>query len=264
MKISRKVLQAESVPETPLRRPELDILEMPYEGLAAYWLSLKKLLDEKQDTNFLLEEAAYTSEPFVRHLLETAFSALDEGRVARLGKARQDILLEGYRRRFACMRTAVRAIIEADSPRLSLIRMLAHFPSPPLPEAKAAELSQSLLRGLAMPDADKTVLLEIDSRTKADRLVVKLLAYVTIGRKEGRDGCRGLLPYARTYLLLEGLSLAADGFEAPFVDAHMESLARTILDDTRRKMDMSFELCSAIRDEYDYDTLYLMARAYMP
>ncbi|EGJ49165.1 hypothetical protein [Desulfocurvibacter africanus] len=264
MKISRKVLQAESVPETPLRRPELDILEMPYEGLAAYWLSLKKLLDEKQDTNFLLEEAAYTNEPYVRHLLETAFSALDEERAVRLGKARQDILLEGYRRRFACMRTAIRAIIEAESPRLSLIRMLSHFPAPPIPEAKAAELAQSLLRGLAMPDADKAVLLEIDSRTKADRLMVKLMAYVTLGRKEGRDGCRGLLPYARAYLLLEGLSLAADGFDAPFVDAHMETLARTLLDETRRKMDMSLELCRSIRAEFDYETLYLVARAYIP
>lgn len=264
MKYSRKVLQAESVPETPLRRPELDILEMPYEGLAAYWLSLKKLLDEKRDTRFLLEEAAYTSEPYIRHLLETLFSALDEERAVRLCRARQDILLEGYRRRFACMRTAVRAIIDADSPRLSLIRMLSHFPAPPLPEAKAAELAQSLIRGLAMPDADKDVLLGIDSRTKADRLVVKLLAYVTISRKESREGCRSLLPYARTYLLVEGLALAADGFEASFADAHLETLAHTILDETLRKMDMSLELCRAILAEFDYDTLYLVARTYMP
>ncbi len=264
MKSSRKVIEAESVPEAPLRRPELDILDMPYEGLAAYWLSLKRLLDEKKDTRFLLEEAAYTSEPYVRHLLESAFSALDEERVARLGRTRQEILLEGYRRRFACMRTAVRAVTEADAPRMALIRMLSHFPAPPIPEAKASELAQSLVRSLAAGEADKPVLLGIDHRTRADRLVVKLLAYVVIGRREGREGCRGLLPFARAYLLSEGLSLAADGFDAAFIDAHLDTLARSILDETRRKMDMSLEMCLAIRAGLEYETVYLVARAYMP
>jgi len=263
MKNSRKIIQAESVPETPLRRPELDILDMPYEGLAAYWLSLKKLLDEKQDAQFLLDEAAYTSEPYVKHLLESAFSALDEERLVRLALARQDVLLERYRRSLACMRAAVQAIANAESPRSTLIRMLAHFPVPPIPEHKAAELAQILVKSLALPDADKPVLLGVDSRTKADRLLVKLLAYVIISRKEGREGCRGLLPYARAHVLAEGLSLAADGFDAAFVTGHMDTLAQATLDDTRRKMDMSLEMCRAIRAGLDYETLYLMARTYM-
>lgn len=264
MKISHKVVEAESVPGTPLRRPELDVQDMPWEGLAAYWLSLKRLLDEKKDTRFLLEEAAYTNEPYIKHLLEAGFSALGEEQAARLAKARQERLLEDSRRRFACMRTAIRSVIESESPRMSLIRMLSNFPVPPIPEAKAAELAQSLLKGLAMPEADRDVLLGIDGRTRADRLIVKLLAYVTICRKDGREGCRVLLPHVRSNLLLEGLSLAGDGFDAAFVDTHLETLSRTILDETRRKMDMCLELCRAIRAGFDYETVYLVARAYMP
>ena len=42
---------------------ELDILEMPFEGLAAYWLSIKKIMDTKKGRAIVDEEIAHTDEP---------------------------------------------------------------------------------------------------------------------------------------------------------------------------------------------------------
>ena len=50
-----------------------DIIEIPLEGVAAYWLSIKKLADEKRSFKPLGEEAEYTSEPYIRYLLDVVF-----------------------------------------------------------------------------------------------------------------------------------------------------------------------------------------------
>ncbi len=47
---------------------DFDILEMPAEGLAAYWLSIKKLIDVKRNKQVLEEEIRYTREPFIKFL----------------------------------------------------------------------------------------------------------------------------------------------------------------------------------------------------
>lgn len=63
-------------PAMDIEKPqEFDIIEMPFEGLAAYWLSIKKILDAKKGRAIIDDEIAHTDEPFILHLLETVFSS---------------------------------------------------------------------------------------------------------------------------------------------------------------------------------------------
>ena len=75
---------------------ELDILEMPFEGLAAYWLSIKKIMDTKKGRAIVDEEIAHTDEPYILHLLETAFSSLSRNMIRRLARVKKQTQLDDY------------------------------------------------------------------------------------------------------------------------------------------------------------------------
>lgn len=69
---------------------EFDLMEMPLEGVAAFWLSVKKTMDsKKKGDEFLLEEAKHTREPHVRFLLELAASSFSAKRCEELAQVRK-------------------------------------------------------------------------------------------------------------------------------------------------------------------------------
>lgn len=107
---------------------DFDILEMPAEGLAAYWLSIKKLIDVKRSRKVLEEEIRYTREPYIKFLLETAFSELDETTVRRLAEAKRTTLAEEYSRKLETMQIALLAMSSQENPRISFVRMASHYP----------------------------------------------------------------------------------------------------------------------------------------
>ena len=73
------------MPSPDTDRADLDIVEMPAKAVAAYWLSLKKLMDSRKGARVVQEEMAAVTEPDIRLLLETAFgSSLPEEAVRRL------------------------------------------------------------------------------------------------------------------------------------------------------------------------------------
>ena len=242
---------------------ELDILEMPVEGLAAYWLSIKKIMDARKGRDILDEEIAATSEPYILHLLETVFSALDVALVRRLAKARQDILVGDYRTKIDLMRLAIYAIASGENPRITLVRMDSKFAHPLMTEDRAFDMATAMFDALKPQGVDLNILLSVDHKLKVDRLLVKLLFFVMYARREGRQNLDRFIPYLGSRFFSEGVSLAIDNFEADFLANHLESIRDQVMIETSRKMDMALEMALAIRNKTAYDDIFRIARTYM-
>jgi hypothetical protein len=243
---------------------ELDIVEMPFEGLAAYWLSIKKLMDAKKGRAFLDEEISHTDEPYILHLLETVFSSLPKDMVRKLAEVKKEILLEEYGRKIDLMRISAFAIAASENPRMTLVRMDSQFASPLISEDKALDMATAMFNAIQPKGVDLGTLLSVDHKIQADRLLVKLLFFVMYSRREGVQNLDRFLPYLGSRFLSEGISLAIDKFEPDFLAHHLKSMRNNVVTETRRKMDMSLEMALAIRSKYAYEDVFRIARAYMP
>ncbi len=249
---------------TAMQKPqELDILEMPVEGLAAYWLSIKKIMDARKGRDILDEEIAATSEPYILHLLETVFSALDIPLVRRLAQAKRDILMDDYRTKIDLMRLAIYAIASGENPRITLVRMDSKFAHPLMTEDRAFDMATAMFDALKPRGVDLNILLSVDHKLKADRLLVKLLFFVMYARREGRRNLERFIPYLGSRFFSEGISLAIDNFEADFLANHLESIRDRVMTETGRKMDMALEMALAIRNKTAYDDIFRIARTYL-
>lgn len=242
---------------------EFDILEMPVEGLAAYWLSLKKLADAKRDPGLLAAEAEGTGEPYIRHLLQLALSGVDEPLFRRLAEAKRDALLDEHRRKIDMISLALTGIAAAENPRVTLTRLSALAGSTPFNEKRAFELAYGLMTTVGEKNADLPTLLAVDHRLKDDRLAVKLLFYAIMARRSGRQALHEHIPHLKSGYFAEGLALCADGFDADFLARQLVQIRDGALAATARKMDMSAEMCLAIRNGLAYDDVFLVARSFM-
>ena len=128
--------------------PDFDILEMPVEGLAAYWLSIKRLLDKKSAT-VIDEERSHTKEPYIKYLLETGFSTMPQAQARELMLARAETLLSEYDRKLSLMRLATLAAAAGENPRLTFLRMRSRYSIPPISERQAFDLAGELEIGRA-------------------------------------------------------------------------------------------------------------------
>jgi len=243
---------------------ELDIVEMPFEGLAAYWLSVKKIIDTKKGRAFIDEEIAHTQEPYILHLLETVFSQLPREMVKRLGQVKREILLEDYGRKINLMRIAAYAVASNENPQMTLVRMDSLFAAPPIAEDKALEMATAMFSAIQPQGVDLRTLLSVDHKVQSDRLIVKLLFFVMYSRREGRQNLDRFLPYFGSRLFSEGISLAIDKFEPDFLAHHLDSMRDNVIVDAGRKMEMALEMALGIRDKYSYEDIFRIARAYIP
>lgn len=126
---------------------DFDLVDIPVEGVAAYWLSIKKLVGSRRGfEKTVAQEAEYTSEPFVRYLLDAAFSISDEALARQACEARRDLLLGALGMRLELMRAAVLDVAVGENPRKSAARMMALFARAPMPEAKAFHMAQELYK----------------------------------------------------------------------------------------------------------------------
>jgi len=256
--------EAESVPTTGNAMPDLDILEMPVEGVAAFWLSLKKLCDLRRGKKIMAEEAEYTAEPFIRHLLLIGLEPWPEEAVRRAAEAKAATIHEGYRRKLALMRLGLMSLTTRENPRLTLTRMHALFPAMVLDEEKLLRVAQGLMKSLADPAADRRTLLGVSTRLPPDRLMVKLLFYAVHSRRHGAQSLRELLPHAGSAAFVEGLTMILDGFDPEFVRETVQVSHEELLLDARRKMEMALEMFLAIRARLNYDQIYTLALSYIP
>lgn len=243
---------------------DFDILEMPAEGLAAYWLSIKKLIDVKRSRKVLEEEIRYTREPYIKFLLETAFSDLDEATVRRLAEAKSATLAEEYTRKLSSMQIALLAMSAQENPRISFVRMASYYPISVISEKKAFTLAHGLVDGLFDKQSDPTVLLEFDHKLQPDRLLVKMLFHIILSRKEGKQQLEQLLPHIKTPFYANGITQVIDGFDHRILKSNLKVQSDQILAYSKTKMDMAAEMCLGIRAKLNYDDIFRIARAYMP
>lgn len=243
---------------------DLDILEMPLDGLAAYWLSLKKLWDSKKGAKKVIEdEAAHTPEPYIAYLLNTAFGELPEHMVRKLARIKRETFIADWRRKIELMRIALYAVAAGENPRITLIRMDSRFHAPPMDERKAFDLAGGVFAAIKDTSADLPTLLDVSHKHSHDRLVVKLLFYVIHARREGKQSLAPFIQFIRSPYFAEGLSLAVDGFDADFLANHLDRVRNEALNDARRKMRLSQDMVLGIRDKLAYADLLRMAQAYM-
>lgn len=242
---------------------DIDILQMPLEGVAAYWLALKKLAGNKRNLKVLQEEAQHTPEPFVRHLLEICFGSMSESRIRILAKAREETVLSEVERRYDLMRIALLDIAQSENPRKSMAKMAARFPRSPLTEQRALTLAHELIKLIPERGAVNDHYFDVSHRQQDDKLMVTLLFYVLLARKEGKDACQPYLPIISSYYFVDGLALVIDGMDVPFVRKWLREHKMVLLRDVQDKMRMSTELCLGIRDRLDYDDVFRIARSWM-
>ena len=244
------------------QNPEVDILEMPVEGLAAYWLSIKRLLDKKNNT-VLEEERSHTKEPYIKYLLEAGFMALPQAQTRELLLARADTLILEYRRKLAMMRLAALAAASNENPRLTFLRMQARYSLPPISERQAFDLAGELVSTLKDSAFAAKRLFVVDHKQKPDQLTVRLLAALILARREGREALAPLLTAATSTYFSECLGLVLDNLDTAFISSHAHHLARAILTDTRRKMIMAADTCLAISAKQSYEHVFAVAKAYL-
>jgi hypothetical protein len=244
---------------------ELDILDMPLEGIAAYWLSLKKILGAKLTAKALAEEAERTREPFVRHLLEIGPAPFADDQFLALARAKGETVLADLARKLELLRTALSSISSGENPRVLLVRMLALFPVQ-LSEKRIVELAAEMQKvaeaGGAGGRPPEEVIGPVDHSAGADKLVVKLLFLASLARRESRGA---LAPYAAraSAFFRQGLSLLADGFEEDFVRCHAERASAELLAAARAKIELSVQMVLGIRRKLAYEDLYLVAKSFM-
>ncbi len=242
---------------------DFDIVEIPIEGVAAYWLAIKKLLEGKRNFKPLGEEAAYTSEPYIKHLLECLSSDLSEDRMKHYSDIRQGNMLKVLGRKFDLMRMALLDVATAENPRKTLAKMTAQYALPPLNEEKAFNYAQELMQHAGEELPEKGAMFNIDHRLRDDRLMVALLFYVLWSRREGKMACEPFLEFVSSNYFTDGLALVIDGFDAPFVRKRLQIHKESIMSETRMKMEMSVELSVAIKQKLTYEEVFRVARAYL-
>jgi hypothetical protein len=251
-------------PQQSPPKKDFDIVLAPMEAVVTYWLSLARLLgSSRKVTKQVGEEAQYTSEPFVHHLLEVAFTDASEQLVRRMGQAKRGVLLDGLGRRLDLMRMALLDITAAENPRKTLAKMTAQFTFPPLNEAKAFRFAQDLVAIAEKDPGERPEYFNVDHRLKVDQLMVVLLFYVIWSRREGKRQLASFTSNISSPFYRDGLALVVDGFDGPFIRRRLRTHRETILTDVGHKMDASLEMALAIRNRLDYDRVFEVGKSFM-
>ncbi len=214
---------------------ELDLIEMPLEGMAAYWLAIHKSMG----------------------------SNLSSDDIVRLARVKKETLLRDLGRKLVMMAIAVLGIAANENPQKVMIRFLSKFPVAPIFEKQVFELVQLVIKNLDHPDFNSKPFFYIDHRLKTERLIINLIFYCMYLRRQETDVLETLLNKIRSHYFREGLTLTLDGFDLDFIKFRLNLQEKEILQETRLKTEMSIELCAAIKSGISYDDSHLIAKSYM-
>src|SRR6056297_188985 len=97
---------------------DFDLVEMPLEGVIAYWLSLKKILSGKKTKEILQKEQEQTAEPFVRYLLGILDSGLDTEEVLKFGRIKKQTILKDLQRKLDLMAISLLGMATNENPQM--------------------------------------------------------------------------------------------------------------------------------------------------
>ncbi len=238
---------------------ELDIVEIPIEAVAAFWLSIKKIARKKWE-KIAQEEEKYTSEPFIKHILGLILSGFDDNKVYRLAEYKMKTLLKEFQRRFIIISIGLLGISSKENPRQVLIRIMSKFPLPPTTDNKIYKNAQLLLKSL---EQGENTFVDIYHRHHPEILITNLLFYSMLSRRKGVGFCLEKSKGVRSHIFRDGLSLIADGFETEFIKYRLNLQQREILYDTEQKMKMSIEMALAVRNRVSYEDMFKIANSFM-
>lgn len=244
---------------------EFDLMEMPLEGVAAFWLSVKKTMDSrKKSGEFLLEEAKHTREPHVRFLLELAASSFSSNRCEELAQVRKKNILAELHRKYVLMAIGLLGIVSKENPQKVMIRFLSKFHIAPIFEKQVFEVAQLMLKNLDNAELNKAKFLNIDHKLKIEALIINLIFYCMLARRNGVEHLLGFQEYISSQYFKDGLALINDGFDYDFVKFRLNLVKKEILEATEMKMDLSMQMMSAIKSGTPFNDLYLIAKAFLP
>jgi len=249
--------------DTTAVQPTLDLLTIPPAGYAAYWLSVKKLMDKRRGPQSLADELQYSTEPYTTLLLESAGSSLDEEFLRRLARHKAKAVLRDYRRKLRLFRVAACAIASGENPRKTLITLSGAFGLPLVDENKTMEQAQALLETMRAGNLDKGVFPDVSHTTRGDELILKLLFFLLWARREGKAGLTPFLSGMSFHYLADALHMCIDGIDEPFIRRRLEAQAREMLIDASHKMQMGLELALAIRSRRSYEEVLSLAKAFL-
>ncbi len=244
---------------------EFDILEMPLEGVAAFWLSIKKTLDTKRKGNsFLQEEARHTREPHIRFLLELTSSSFSPERCETLAAIRKNNILAELHRKYVLMAIALLGIVSKENPQKVMIRFLSKFHIAPIFEKQVFEVAQVMLRNLENTELNKAKFLNIDHKLSIEALIINLIFYCMLARRNGPKFLLDFREYIASRYFKDGLALICDGFDYDFVKFRLNLVKKEFLAATETKLDLSMHMMAGIKAGTPFDDLYLIAKAYLP
>lgn len=244
-------------------QPPLDLVTIPATGYAAYWLSMKRLVDKRRAPDALAEELQYAAEPYTRQLLVAASSSLEEDLLRRMAASKARTLTRDWGRKLLLMRQTACAIALSENPGKTLITLSGAFGAPVLDETRTMEQAQGLVETMKAGNLDLAVFPDVSHATRADELILKLLFFALWARRHGRTGLASFLPGVGFHYLSGALRLCIDGLDEPFIRRRLDAQARELLIEARHKMRLGLELALAIRAKRPYDDVLALARSYL-
>ncbi|WP_457571742.1 hypothetical protein [Desulfovulcanus sp.] len=242
---------------------DFDLVEMPIEGVVAYWLSVKKILENRKNAAFLEQEIKNTSEPYVRHLLELLNTSLTPEQVAKFATIKKKTLLRDLQRKLILMSISILGMSTNENPQKVLLRIISKFPISPIYEQQVFEAAQTIVNNLDHEDLNKEKFFNIDHRLKIESLIINLIIYNMLARRKDHQELANYLPYIRSFYFVEGLSLIIDGFDYDFIKYRLNLQKKEILEHTETKMDLSTDLCIGIKSDIAYADLHTIAKSYL-
>ena len=240
----------------------ISFLYMPIDGVAAYWLSLRKLIGNSRNLKALEDETQFIGEPFVRHLLDMIVFQVPPERCRYLAEVCGKSEIERMNRQFDLMRIAVMDIASGENPLRTLAKFTALFPSPitdPEGLLEAANSNVAATLSHTLPPTTYHVSHDLTDQN----LATVLLFYTTLSRRHGKAACRNFLPQERSLFFTDALSLVLDGFDNPFIRKWMKKYKLVLLNDMQRKISLSIDMSAAIQNRMPFDAMRFLVRSYI-
>ncbi|MFW6323984.1 MAG: hypothetical protein ACOC0U_02875 [Desulfovibrionales bacterium] len=250
--------------DIPIQVPDgVNLLQIPIEGVAAYWLSIKKTMTAKKNSRFVEKELDHIREPFFRHLFEIGFSSFDSDQIRRFATIKKQTVLTDLKRKLYLMLITLMGISNKENPQQILIRIISRFPISPVLEKEVFAGAQQLLERYKFEPEQVAREAVLDYGADPTRFIQQLIFFPMLSRRQGWDACTPFIPYLRCPLFSEGLSLIMDGFEYDFIKHRLNLQKNEILHDSETKMDMSMEMLIGIRENLSYEDVFRIARSFM-
>ncbi len=238
---------------------DLDIVEIPLEAVAAYWLSLQKV-SGKNWKKIVSNEASYTSEPFIKYILELILSSFNDDLIRRYAKFKMNTYLKEFQRKFVIMSIGILGISVKENPQQVIIRIMSKFPLPPTSDVKLFKEAQALV---ASVEEGRKPFVEIYHGLHPEILIKNLLFYSMLSRRKGVGFSVEYSKDVRSLFFKEGLRLILDGFDSEFIKYRLNLQQREILYETEQKMNMSIEMAICLRNKVSYEDMFKVANSFL-